>query len=108
MQFDSLLAAVDALIVAAPADMHHAVTPAALRAGKHVLVEKPIASTLAQADELGSLARASSLVLQVGHLERFSAAFQALEGRTGPPFISRLPASRRSSRGAPMSRSSWT
>ena len=85
MGFDTLLAGIDALIVAAPAEAHHALTSEALRAGKHVLVEKPIAATLAQADEMASLAAQRGLVLQVGHLERFSAAYQALEGRTGPP-----------------------
>jgi predicted dehydrogenase len=50
-----------------------------------VLVEKPIAATLAQADELAALAAERNRVLQVGHLERFSAAFAAIEGRLGPP-----------------------
>lgn len=85
MAFDPLLAAIDALIVAAPAEAHHALTAAALRAGKHVLVEKPIAATLAQADDLAALAAERALVLQVGHLERFSAAYRALAGRAGAP-----------------------
>ena len=85
LDFPAMLAACDALVVAAPADAHHALAAAALRAGKHVLVEKPIASTLAQADELAALAAARGLVLQVGHLERFSAAHGALAGRVGPP-----------------------
>ncbi len=58
MEFAALLDAIDALIVAAPAEAHHSLTIAALRAGKHVLVEKPIAATLEQADELASLASA--------------------------------------------------
>ena len=85
MALEALLPAIDALIIAAPAEAHHALAAAALRAGKHVLVEKPIASTLAQADELGHLAREHGLVLQVGHLERFSAAYQALSARTRSP-----------------------
>ena len=85
MAFEALLSQIDALIVATPADAHHAVASAALRAGKHVLVEKPIASTLAQADELAALAVERGLVLQVGHLERFSAAYRAMAARTGPP-----------------------
>ncbi len=85
MAFEALLAASDAVIVAAPADAHHRLTAAALRAGKHVLVEKPIASTVEQAEELRLLARNHGRVLQVGHLERFSAAFQALTGKIGPP-----------------------
>jgi predicted dehydrogenase len=83
--FVSLLAASDALVIAAPAAAHHALAVAALRAGKHVLVEKPIAATLAQADELAAIAAERRLVLQVGHLERFSAAFGAMEGRLGAP-----------------------
>ena len=85
MEFDDLLAHCDALIVATPADTHHAIAAAALRAGKHVLVEKPIAATLEQADELAALAAERGLVLQVGHLERYSAAYQAVAARTGPP-----------------------
>jgi predicted dehydrogenase len=85
MALAPLLASIDALIIAAPAEAHHALAVEALSAGRHVLVEKPIAATLAQADELASLAAARGLVLQVGHLERFSAAYQALAGRTGPP-----------------------
>jgi predicted dehydrogenase len=85
MALPDLIAASDALIVAAPADAHHDIAAAALRAGRHVLVEKPIAATLEQADDLARLAAARSLVLQVGHLERFSAAYGALVGRMGAP-----------------------
>jgi predicted dehydrogenase len=85
MGFDALLAASDAVIVAAPAEVHYDLAAKALRAGKHVLVEKPIAATLAQADELGALAAERGLVLQVGHLERFSAAYQAMAGKIGAP-----------------------
>ena len=85
MGLTALLDASDAMIIAAPADAHHALASAALRAGKHVLVEKPIAATLAQADELAALAAQHGLVLQVGHLERFSAAYGALAGRMSRP-----------------------
>jgi len=85
MQFAAVLDACDALIVAAPAEAHHPLAAAALRAGKHVLVEKPIAATLAQADELAALAAERRLVLQVGHLERFSAAFGAVSSWLGAP-----------------------
>ncbi len=83
--FETLLAISDAVIIAAPADAHHGLTAAALRAGKHVLVEKPIAATIHEAQELGKLARENSRVLQVGHLERFSAAYQALKSKVGAP-----------------------
>ncbi len=92
------------MIVAAPAEAHYDLTAQALRAGKHVLVEKPIAATLAQADELGALAKERGLVLQVGHLERFSAAYQAMAGRIDARCISRRPGSRRSNRAAPTCR----
>jgi predicted dehydrogenase len=85
LPFPALLAACDAMVIAAPAEAHHALAVQALRAGKHVLVEKPIAATLAQADELAALAVERNLVLQVGHLERFSAAFRAVDGRLGAP-----------------------
>ena len=85
LSFPDLLNACDALIVAAPADVHHALACAALSGGKHVLVEKPIAATLAEADELTRLAAERHLVLQVGHLERFSAAFAAVSARIGAP-----------------------
>jgi len=85
LDFATLLSASDALVIAAPAEAHHKLAVKALRAGKHVLVEKPIAATLAQADELAALAAEGRLVLQVGHLERFSAAFAAMEGRLSAP-----------------------
>jgi predicted dehydrogenase len=85
LALDALLAACDAVIIAAPADHHFALASAALRAGKHVLVEKPIAATLEQAADLAGLAREAGLVLQVGHLERFSAAHGAVTKRMGKP-----------------------
>jgi len=85
MTFEALLPAIDALIVAAPAEAHFPVASAALHAGKHVLIEKPIASDLAQADELAALALSNGLVLQVGHLERFSAAYLAVAARARSP-----------------------
>lgn len=80
-----LLAASDALIIAAPAEAHYDLAMQALDAGKHVLVEKPIAATLEQADRMAARAGELGLVLQVGHLERFSAAYQAMAGRVRAP-----------------------
>lgn len=82
---DDLLAEVDAVIIAAPAEFHYDHAARAMRAGKHVLVEKPIAATLEQADELIALAERAGVVLQVGHLERFSAAHGAVSQRMGRP-----------------------
>lgn len=85
LDFDALLDASDAVIVAAPAEVHYDLAMRAMRAGRHVLVEKPIAATLDQADGMAALATERGLVLQVGHLERFSAAFQAMSGRVARP-----------------------
>jgi len=82
---EALIAAADAVIVATPTHAHAPLARAALEAGRHVLVEKPIAATLAEADGLIALAAERGLVLQVGHLERFSAAHGALRERIGRP-----------------------
>ena len=86
--WEALLASCDAVVVAAPAEFHFALTMDALRAGKHVLVEKPIAATLAQADAMAALAAERKLVLQVGHLLRYSAEHRAIaEHMRRPVFI---------------------
>jgi predicted dehydrogenase len=68
----------EAASVAVPTGAHCAVASRLLEAGLHVLVEKPIAASLAEADALIALAAARGRVLQVGHLERFNAAVLAL------------------------------
>ncbi len=70
-----LLRAVDAVSVAVPTSVHHRIAMECLQRGIHVLVEKPIATTLEEADELISVAQHSGVVLQVGHIERFNPAF---------------------------------
>ncbi len=85
MGFEALLAACDALVVAAPAEAHFELAGAALRAGKHVLVEKPIAATLAEADALAALATEHRVILQVGHLLRYSAEHKAISERMSRP-----------------------
>lgn len=73
---EAAIAAADAVIIAAPTRFHHGLAMAALAAGRHVFIEKPIAATLGEADAL--IAAAQGRVLQVGHIERFSAAFRAV------------------------------
>jgi len=80
-----LLAGIEAAAVAVPTEAHHEVVRACLAAGVNVLVEKPVACSVAEADELLALARARGLVLQVGHLERFNPAFRALAAEAGRP-----------------------
>ncbi|PJZ27392.1 oxidoreductase [Leptospira hartskeerlii] len=71
---DDLIKHTDSVIIAVPTFLHHEIGKKALLAGKHVLVEKPIAETLEQAKELVDLASKNNLVLQVGHVERFNGA----------------------------------
>jgi UDP-N-acetylglucosamine 3-dehydrogenase len=81
-------AEVEAVVVAAPSEMHCEIGLAALDAGKHVLVEKPIATTLPDALRMASAARAAQRKLMVGHVERFNPAVAKVrelisEGRLG-------------------------
>lgn len=69
----------DAASVAVPTVQHHAIASQLLEAGLDLLVEKPLAASLAEADALVELARAKERILQPGHLERFNPAVIALE-----------------------------
>jgi predicted dehydrogenase len=83
-----LLTKVDGAVVAAPTAHHHAVVRDFLERGIPVLVEKPLAPDLAQADDLVALAARHGAVLQVGHVERFNPAFEELQRRPlRPKFI---------------------
>jgi predicted dehydrogenase len=73
-----LIAASDAVIITVPTAFHHAYALQALAAGRHLLIEKPIAATTAQAEAIIRGARDRGLVLQVGHIERYSAAIRTL------------------------------
>lgn len=68
---------VDAVVIAAPTRMHRELGVEFLSRRKHVLMEKPLATTAAEADDLVQLARRNGLVLQVGHVERFNPAWVA-------------------------------
>jgi predicted dehydrogenase len=76
--YRDIIDGIDAAVVASPTDTHAAIATTLLKAGKHVLVEKPLATTAADADRLAMLADARRLTLQVGHVERFNPAFTAL------------------------------
>ncbi len=83
-----LLGRTDAVSVATPTATHHAVARDFLRSGSHVLVEKPITATEAEARELIALAAGGGRVLQVGHLERFNPVILAVAGElVNPRFI---------------------
>jgi predicted dehydrogenase len=78
----------EAVTIATPTAFHYQTGKALLEAGKHVLIEKPITDNTEQALELSALAKAKSLVLQVGHIERFNPVMSLLEARlTNPRFI---------------------
>lgn len=83
--YRDLLGRVDAVSIAAPTSLHHRIARDFLEAGSHVLVEKPITVTVAEADELVELAAQRERVLQVGHLERFNPALRAADAVLDEP-----------------------
>ncbi len=86
--YRDLIGQIDAVSVVVPTVMHHQISSDFLRAGVHVLVEKPIAANLPQAQEMIELARQQNLVLQVGFLERYNAALGSISDKlTKPRFI---------------------
>lgn len=77
--FRDLIGRVDAVSIVTPTPMHFEIGEAMLKAGIHVLIEKPISTTLEEARALIDLAESRNLVLQVGHLERFNPAVVAVQ-----------------------------
>lgn len=69
----------DAIDVVAPTDVHFAICKEAIRKTKHVFVEKPLANTMQEAEELVKLVQESHIKLQVGHVERFNPAYLAVK-----------------------------
>jgi predicted dehydrogenase len=85
---DELLPKVKAVSIASTTRSHHEIARKALLAGVHVLIEKPITTTVEEARELIELARKNNCKLQVGHIERFNPALLALEKQhLAPMFI---------------------
>lgn len=77
--YKQLLDEVDAVTVTAPTDTHYQIVIDCLNTGKHVLVEKPIATTSEQSKELVSLAKSKNLILSVGYLFRFNNAIKRVK-----------------------------
>ena len=77
----------DAAVIAAPPEHHAAMLQGCLERGLHVLVEKPIATRVAEAHAMIELAARTQRVLQVAHVERFNAAFRAIEARIDQPLF---------------------
>src|SRR5262249_28983186 len=78
--YRELFGQVDAVSVAVPTVLHREVAGAFLARGVSAMVEKPLATSLAEAEELVALARGGGATLQVGHIERFNPALSALDG----------------------------
>ncbi|HVC00603.1 MAG TPA: Gfo/Idh/MocA family oxidoreductase [Steroidobacteraceae bacterium] len=86
--YRDLIGRVDAVSVVTPTPTHHTITKTFLEAGVHVLVEKPMTVTVAEAESLIDASQRAGRILQVGHLERFNAAVRALQPiLTVPRFI---------------------
>ena len=85
---DKLFDACDIIDVVVPTDRHYEVCMRALRKGKHVFVEKPLAHTMEEAKALVGMVREANVKMQVGHVERFNPAFLAIKNITiNPMFI---------------------
>lgn len=86
--YEELIGRVDAVSIAVPTFLHYRIAKFFLENSIHVLLEKPITTTVAEADELIAIAKNKLLVFQIGHLERFNSAMHALRGvLTTPHFI---------------------
>lgn len=84
----SLMASCDAVDIVSPTTFHFELCELALRNGKHVFVEKPLANSIEEARTLVKLTKESNLKFQVGHVERFNPAFLSLQGfQLKPMFI---------------------
>lgn len=82
---------VEALNIVVPTDKHRAVAGAVIEKGRHVLVEKPIASNMKEAEELVGLAQKHKVILQVGHVERFNPVLSVVNpARQQPKYIEAL------------------
>ncbi len=84
---EELIDACDAVDIVAPTIFHFELSALALRKGKHVFVEKPLANTMEEARTLVKLAKESNVKFQVGHVERFNPAFLALKNYTLRPMF---------------------
>ncbi len=76
---DAFLSSVDAAVVAVPTTAHAEVALQALDAGVHLLIEKPIAASVEEADAICAKAEANGLIVATGHVERFNGALRACE-----------------------------
>jgi predicted dehydrogenase len=76
--YNDLLQNVDAVVCVVPTQFHYQVGKEALERGKHLFLEKPMAKTYEEAEEILDLSKKKGLILQIGHVERFNPAFTAV------------------------------
>lgn len=84
---EALIESCDAVDIVAPTNFHFEWCEMAIKKGKHVFVEKPLANTMDEARQLVKLAAESGIKFQVGHVERFNPAFLALKGMELKPMF---------------------
>ncbi len=84
---EELLQKVDCCVLAVQTTLHFKIGIQVLKAGKHLLIEKPITNNIEEAKELINVANTKKLVLQVGHVERFNGAVQELQNTIKNPFL---------------------
>lgn len=86
--YRELAGKIEAAVICVPTESHHEIGKYFLEHGTHAFIEKPVTTTLEQADELIAIAKKNGLILQVGHVERFNSAFQSiLHFAANPLFI---------------------
>ncbi len=91
LNFEEILNKVDAVCIAVPTVHHYPITKILLRHGVHVLLEKPFAETIYEAEELAKLSKDKNVILQIGHLERFNPVFSKFQKLiNNPKFIENI------------------
>lgn len=83
--FNQLVGKLDAVSIVVPTSLHRTVAEPFLNAGTHMLLEKPVASTVADAQAIVDCAERSGAILQIGHIERFNAGVMELASRVRDP-----------------------
>lgn len=84
---EALIMACEAVDIVTSTSFHHKIAKKAILSGKHVFVEKPVTSTIDEAEELLELSAKHDVIIQVGHVERFNPVFQALESHAQKPMF---------------------
>jgi len=87
IDYRDIIGSVQAVSIVTPTPTHFRIAAEFLKAGVHVFVEKPMTTTVKEAEALVDLAKKNDLILQVGHIERFNPAFKAVKSRLNNPLF---------------------